>query len=110
MAAGWSNLVDLEARLVRIRDLRLDARFRAAGRQLQAHPQYPRPAGEVRGRRRGDRPSLLEAGPEKDLYDEYRRIAGQPIESRDFAAAAQSRSVFRQGAGECAGGRVRRTA
>ena len=28
-----------------------------------------------------DTESLLEAGPEKDLYDEYRRIAGQPIES-----------------------------
>jgi len=25
--------------------------------------------------------SLLEAGPEKELYEEYRRIAGQPIES-----------------------------
>ena len=25
--------------------------------------------------------SLLEAGPEKDLYDEYGRIAGQPIEN-----------------------------
>ena len=25
--------------------------------------------------------SLLEAGPERTLYDEYRRIAGQPIES-----------------------------
>jgi glycyl-tRNA synthetase beta chain len=25
--------------------------------------------------------SLLEPGPEKDLYDEYRRIAGQPIET-----------------------------
>ncbi len=24
---------------------------------------------------------MLEAGPEKDLYDEYQRIAGQPIES-----------------------------
>ena len=26
-------------------------------------------------------PKLFEDGPERDLYDEYRRIAGQPIES-----------------------------
>ena len=31
--------------------------------------------------------ALLEAGPERDLYDEYRRIAGQPIEGRIAPAA-----------------------
>ena len=56
-----------------------DAGFRAPGRQFQAHSQHSR-TGEIRGARHRRR-SLLEPGPESDLYDEYRRIAGQPIES-----------------------------
>ena len=47
MAAGWSDLPELEARLLRLQNIRLIARFRAAGRQLQAHQEHPAP-GRIR--------------------------------------------------------------
>jgi glycyl-tRNA synthetase beta chain len=83
MAVGWSRLVDLEARLVRIQNLRptpdfepLAASFKRIRNILeQANFGAPsEPAGIVDE-------GLLEAGPERDLYDEYLRIAGQPIEN-----------------------------
>jgi glycyl-tRNA synthetase beta chain len=124
MAAGWSNLVDLESRLVRVRSLRetpdfepLAASFkrianileqagvgqtpRSATGPLAGVEQTPKSAadplagprpeaeggvGAPSGPEPGVPPhqideSLLEAGPEKELYDEYRHIAGQPIEN-----------------------------
>ena len=81
MAAGWSNLVDLEARLVRIRDLRsspdfepLAASFKRIRNILDQQKFTGASAAAID-------PKLLQDGPERDLYDEYRRIAGQPIES-----------------------------
>ena len=81
MAAGWSNLVDLEARLVRIRDLRsspdfepLAASFKRIRNILDQQKFTEASAAAID-------PKLLQDGPERDLYDEYRRIAGQPIES-----------------------------
>jgi len=80
MAAGWSNLVDLEARLIRIQNLRPTAdleplaasfkRIRNILEQARWQTEASTPIDE----------SLLEPGPERDLYQEYRRIAGQPIE------------------------------
>ena len=80
MASGWSNLVDLEARLLRVQALRptpdfepLAASFKRIRNILnQAGWQAEAPAPLDR--------ALLEAGPERDLYEEYGRIAGQPIE------------------------------
>jgi glycyl-tRNA synthetase beta chain len=79
MAVGWSNLVDLEARLERIQNLRpthdfepMAASFKRI-RNILEQAQFP--AGGVIN------PALLEPGPEKDLYDEFQRIAGQPVES-----------------------------
>ena len=79
MAAGWSNLVDLEARLERIRSLRptpdfepMAASFKRIRNILE---QAKFPGGGVIN------PALLEPGPEKDLYDEFQNIAGQPIEN-----------------------------
>ena len=79
MTAGWSNLVELEARLERVQKLRptpdfepLAASFKRI-RNILEQAKFPG-AGEVQE-------GLLEAGPEKDLYEEYHRIAGQPIES-----------------------------
>ncbi|MGA2038985.1 MAG: glycine--tRNA ligase subunit beta [Bryobacteraceae bacterium] len=81
MAAGWSNLADLEARLVRIRDLRsspdfepLAASFKRIRNILDQQKFAGASAAAI------DR-QLLQDGPERDLYDEYRSIAGQPIES-----------------------------
>jgi len=79
MAAGWSDLVDLEARLERVQNLRptpdfepLAASFKRI-RNILEQAKFPG-AGEVHE-------GLLEPGPEKDLYEEYRGIAGQPIEN-----------------------------
>ncbi len=81
MAAGWSNLVELEARLVRIQNLRptpdfepLAASFKRI-RNILEQAKWDRPAGLS-----SVHESLLEPGPEQELYDETRRIAGQPIE------------------------------
>jgi glycyl-tRNA synthetase beta chain len=79
MAAGSYDLVDLEARLERIHALRttpdfepLAASFKRIKNILQ---QANFPGGGVIDQ------SLLEPGPEKDLYEEYTRISGQPIEN-----------------------------
>jgi glycyl-tRNA synthetase beta chain len=79
MAAGWSNLVDLEERLVRVQGLRptpdfepLAASFKRIRNILE---QAKFTGGAVLD------PSLLEDGPENELYQEGLRIAGQPIEN-----------------------------
>jgi glycyl-tRNA synthetase beta chain len=80
MAAGWSDLVDLEARLARIQSLRLTPDFEPLAasfkriRNILEQAKFAGPAGGVEE-------ALLEPGPEKDLYEEYRNIAGQPIET-----------------------------
>ena len=80
MAAGWSNLVDLDARLVRIQSLRSSPDFEPLAasfkriRNILDQQKFSGSGAAI------DR-ALLQEGPEMDLYDEYRRIAGQPIES-----------------------------
>ncbi|MGA2271217.1 MAG: glycine--tRNA ligase subunit beta [Bryobacteraceae bacterium] len=79
MAAGWSNLVDLEARLARIQKLRPTPDFEPLAASFKRIKNILIQAGFPGG---GDiDETLLEPGPERDLYDEYRSIAGQPIES-----------------------------
>jgi glycyl-tRNA synthetase beta chain len=101
MAAAWTDLLDLEARLERIRNLRASADFEPLAASFKRIKNILEQAGFV-GRTPPGRPlgpadahvgllpgvpphvideSLLEPGPEKDLYDESRRIAGQPIEN-----------------------------
>jgi glycyl-tRNA synthetase beta chain len=83
MAAGWSKLVDLEARLERIQGLRASADFEplaASFKRIQNILDQAMEAGIPFGQAPVDE-ALLEPGPEKDLYEEQRRIAGQPIES-----------------------------
>ena len=79
MGAGWSNLVDLEARLVRVQYLRPTPDFEPlAAAFKRIHNIFAQ--AEFSGGASID-PSLLEAGPEQELYEEYRHIAGQPIEN-----------------------------
>jgi glycyl-tRNA synthetase beta chain len=79
MAVGWGRLVDLEARLERIQRLRSSPDFEPLAasfkriRNILEQAKFTGP-GTVDE-------ALLEAGPELDLYDEYKRIAGQPIEN-----------------------------
>ena len=93
MAAGWSNLVDLEARLERIQNLRASADFEplaASFKRIRNILDQAKFVGQALSpaslagesvRPTSIDESLLEPGPEKDLYDEYRRVAGQPIEN-----------------------------
>ncbi|HJT89514.1 MAG TPA: glycine--tRNA ligase subunit beta [Bryobacteraceae bacterium] len=79
MAAGWSNLVDLEARLDRIQNLRPTPDFEPLAASFKRIRNILEQAKFSGGGAFDER--LLEAGPEKELYEEYRRIAGQPIEN-----------------------------
>jgi glycyl-tRNA synthetase beta chain len=76
---GWGNLVDLEARLFRIQNLRGSPDFEplaASFKRIRNILEQAKFSGEL-----AIESSLLEPGPEQDLYDEYKRIAGQPIEN-----------------------------
>ena len=79
MAAGWSDLVDLEARLVRVQNLRSSPDFEPLAASFKRIKNILEQAKFTGGG--AIEASLLETGPEQDLYDEYQRIAGQPIES-----------------------------
>jgi glycyl-tRNA synthetase beta chain len=79
MAAGWSNLVDLEARLGRIQRLRESPDFEPLAASFKRIKNILRQA-EFTGAGAVDE-ALLEAGPERDLYVESGSLSGQPIES-----------------------------
>ena len=81
MSAGSSNLVDLESRLQRVQALRptpdfepLAASFKRIRNILEQAQWRRSPDLQVN-------PSLLEPGPEQDLYNEFRAIQGQPVEA-----------------------------
>ena len=81
MGAGWSNPVDLEARLLRIQSLRSSPDFEplaASFKRIRNILEQQKFEGVNSA---AIDQTLLQDGPERDLYDEYRRIAGQPIES-----------------------------
>ena len=78
MAAGWSNLVDLEARLMRIRTLRPTPDFEPLAASFKRIHNILVQAGFTGGGTIDQ--SLLEPGPELELYQEFTQIAGQPIE------------------------------
>jgi glycyl-tRNA synthetase beta chain len=88
MAAGWTNLVDLEARLERIQSLRSSADFEPLAASFKRIRNILEQAGFAGAAPAGEGPelpavdeALLEPGPEQELYREYKRIAGQPIEN-----------------------------
>jgi glycyl-tRNA synthetase beta chain len=79
MAVGWTNLVDLESRLERVQRLRLTPDFEPLAASFKRIRNILEQAKFAGGGAVDE--SLLEPGPERDLYEEYRRIAGQPIEN-----------------------------
>ncbi len=78
MAAGWSNLVDLEKRLARIQALRPTPDFEPLAASFKRIRNILEQAKFAGGHAIDE--ALLEDGPERQLYDEYRKIQGQPIE------------------------------
>src|SRR5580704_11033034 len=81
MAAGWSNLPNLEARLIRIQNLRSSPDFEPLAASFKRIRNILEQAGDAGNAFVSVDPSLLEPGPETDLYDEYQRIAGLPLEN-----------------------------
>jgi glycyl-tRNA synthetase beta chain len=79
MAAGWSNLANLEERLVRIQNLRPTPDFEPLAASFKRIRNILEQAKFEGGGAIDE--TLLEPGPEQDLYQEYKRIAGQPVES-----------------------------
>jgi glycyl-tRNA synthetase beta chain len=82
-SVGWGGLVDLEARLERVRGLRASPDFEPLA---AAFKRIANILAQAKGTGFTALPSgvddgLLEAGPERELYQEFRRIAGQPIEN-----------------------------
>jgi glycyl-tRNA synthetase beta chain len=78
MAAGWSNLVDLEARLLRIQNLRPTPDFEplaASFKRIRNILEQARFYGDG-----AVNEELIVEEPERQLYDEYCRIQGQPLE------------------------------
>jgi len=78
MAAGWSNLVDLDARLSRIQRLRPTPDFEPLAASFKRIRNILEQAKFEGGG--AIEQSLLDAGPEADLYAEYQQIIGQPLE------------------------------
>jgi glycyl-tRNA synthetase beta chain len=79
MATGWSDLIDLEARLKRVQAVRstpdlepIAASFKRI-KNILKQAQFTDSTFQA---------NLLEPGPELDLYQEIRRTNGQALESR----------------------------
>lgn len=79
MAVGWSDLVDLDARLERIHAIRPTPDFEPLAASFKRIKNILRQASFSGGAALSE--ELLEAGPERELYDAFRALSGQPIES-----------------------------
>jgi len=80
MAAGWEDLPDLEARLRRVQAIRPTTDFEPLAASFKRIKNILKQAdfksaGNINA-------ALLEAGPEKDLWDEHRQTKSQPLETR----------------------------
>lgn len=80
MAAGWSDLIDLEARLKRVQAVRPTPDFEPLAASFKRIKNILKQAEYADGA--AYREDLLEPGPELDLYNEIRRTEGQPLETR----------------------------
>ena len=80
MAAGWSDLVDLETRLKRVQAVRPTPDFEPLAASFKRIKNILKQAGYTDGGTyREDR---FEPGPELELHREIRRTDGQPLEAR----------------------------
>jgi len=80
MAAGWTDLLDLEGRLKRVQGVRATPDFEPIAASFKRIKNILRQAGHAENGIIEQH--LLEAGPEWELYSEIRRTADQPLESR----------------------------
>jgi glycyl-tRNA synthetase beta chain len=80
MAAGWADLIDLEARLKRVQAIRPTPDFEPIAASFKRIKNILKQASFFNSHSLDV--NLLEPGPEQDLYIEARRTRGQPLESR----------------------------
>jgi glycyl-tRNA synthetase beta chain len=80
MAAGWTDLLDLEARLKRVQSVRTTPDFEPLAASFKRIKNILKQASFFNSNTLDV--DLLEAGPEQDLYFEMRRTRGQTLESR----------------------------
>jgi glycyl-tRNA synthetase beta chain len=80
MAAGWSDLLDLQSRLKRVQAIRPTPDFEPIAASFKRIKNILKQA-EFK-QTDGVRLPLLEAGPERELYDEYDRTKSRPLEDR----------------------------
>jgi glycyl-tRNA synthetase beta chain len=80
MATGWTDLIDLEARLKRVQAVRPTPDFEPLAASFKRIKNILKQAEYKDGS--AYREDLFEPGPESDLYKEIRRTEGQPLESR----------------------------
>jgi glycyl-tRNA synthetase beta chain len=78
MAAPWQSLPDLESRLLRLREIRSTPDFEPLAASFKRIKNILRQADFDGGPFDA---TLVEAGAERDLYDEISRVRNQPIET-----------------------------
>lgn len=79
MAAGWTDLLDLEARLKRVQEVRATPDFEPIAASFKRIKNILKQAQFSDSTFQAQ---LLEPGPELDLYEAIRSTNGQPLESR----------------------------
>jgi glycyl-tRNA synthetase beta chain len=79
MATGWTDLIDLEARLKRVQAVRSTPDLEPIAASFKRIKNILKQAEFTSSKFEA---SLLEPGPELDLYQEIRRTNGQSLESR----------------------------
>ncbi|MBV9771062.1 MAG: glycine--tRNA ligase subunit beta, partial [Bryobacterales bacterium] len=79
MAAGWTDLLDLEARLLRVQAIRPTPDFEPIAASFKRIKNILKQAQFSDS---AFRTNLLEPGPELDLYEQIRETEGRPLESR----------------------------
>jgi glycyl-tRNA synthetase beta chain len=79
MAAGWTNLMDLESRLKRVQMVRRTPDFEPIAASFKRIKNILK---QAQFNDSSFHAHLLEPGPERDLYEEINGSKGQPLESR----------------------------
>jgi glycyl-tRNA synthetase beta chain len=79
MAAGWTDLIDLEARLLRIKAMRATSDFEPIAASFKRIKNILKQAQFTDSNFHAN---LLEPGPELELYEAIRGTSGQPLELR----------------------------
>ncbi len=80
MAAGSTDLIDLESRLKRVQAIRTTPDFEPIAASFKRIKNILKQANYTAGEKYKE--NLLEPGPEQDLHAEMRHRSGQPLESR----------------------------